>query len=62
MTGLSTEQLLGVPKLDRSTAPEQAKAIVDTLDEWNLKDRTRGMCFDTAAGNTGNGSFILFNF
>lgn len=59
VTGLNTEQLLGVPKIDEGTAIKQATAVVETLDEWNLKDRIRGICFDTAAVNTGNDYFIL---
>lgn len=62
VTGLNTEQLLGVPKIDEGTAIKQATAIVETLDEWNLKDRIKGMCFDTAAVNTGNDNFILIDF
>lgn len=62
VTGLNLEHLLGVLKIDEGTAIKQATAIVETLGEWNLKDRIKGMCFDTAAENTGNDDFILIEF
>lgn len=58
VTGLNTEHLLGAPKLDEGTAIKQATAVVEALDEWNLKDRIRGMCFDTASVNSGNNNFV----
>lgn len=61
VTGLNSEQLLGVSKMEEGTAIKQATAIVETLDEWNLKDRINGMCFDTAAVNTGHNNFILID-
>ena len=30
-----------------------ATSILQTLDEWGLKDRISGLCFDTTASNTG---------
>ena len=28
-------------------------AVVDTVDEWGLRDKIKGLCFDTTASNTG---------
>lgn len=53
VTGLETEQLLGVPKIIRGTGANQAAAVVHLLNEWNISDRVRGICFDTTASNTG---------
>ena len=46
-------KLLAVPKLHDGTAVTTAKAVVDTVDEWGLRDRIKGLCFDTTASNTG---------
>lgn len=35
VSGLNTEQLLGVPKLDSGSGEDQATAIIETLDSWN---------------------------
>lgn len=53
ISGVSTQQLLGVPKLERGTGLNQAIAVKDTINEWNIKDRIKAMCFDTCATNTG---------
>ncbi|KAG5890693.1 hypothetical protein JTB14_011659 [Gonioctena quinquepunctata] len=43
----------GVPKLERGTGLNQATVIKDTINEWNVSDRIKAMCFDTCAANTG---------
>lgn len=53
ITGLNTEQLLGVPKLERGTGEKQTAIIFKTLKEWNLIERIKAMCFDTTSSNTG---------
>lgn len=53
VSGIGTEQLLGVPKLPTGTGANQATAIVNTLYEWNLSERVKAMCFDTTSTNTG---------
>ncbi|XP_036340150.1 uncharacterized protein LOC118749456 [Rhagoletis pomonella] len=47
------EQLLAVPKLESSSGKEQAKAVSNALNDWNLKDKVQIMCCDTTASNTG---------
>lgn len=47
------EQLLGVPKADRSTGEEQALAVYECLEEWGVSHTIKAMCFDTTASNTG---------
>lgn len=61
VTGKGVEQLLGVRKLPSGTGQAQASAVVSCLDEWKLKDKVKGLCFDTMASNTGrkNGACIL---
>lgn len=51
ISGVETEQLLGVPKMESGTGANQAEAIVETLDDWNLADRVKGMCLNTTASN-----------
>ncbi|XP_050714934.1 uncharacterized protein LOC126997731 [Eriocheir sinensis] len=46
-------KLLAVPKLHAGTAVVMATSILQTLDEWGLKDRISGLCFDTTVSNTG---------
>lgn len=45
-------KLLAVPKLHFGTVVVMAMSILQTLDEWGLKDRVSGPCFDTTASNT----------
>lgn len=56
LSGVNTQQLLGVPKLSRGTGLQQALAIYETINEWNVSDRIKAMCFDTCAANTGKKS------
>lgn len=53
LTSCGGEQLLGVPELKSGTANDQAVAILETLEQWGLSSYVKGMCFDTAAVNTG---------
>lgn len=47
------EKLLAVPEIIKGTGKEQADACLTVLDEWQLKDQVRGLCFDTKSSNTG---------
>lgn len=58
VSGVGTEQLLGVPKLDNATGFNQSEVIFEVLNEWNIVDRVKAMCFDTPSVNTGK----LFNY
>lgn len=53
VSGLASEQLLGVPKAIDGRVANHATCILDTLAEWGLEDRIRGLCFDTTPTNTG---------
>ena len=50
------EQLLGVPKLASGTGQAQAGAVIECLDDWNLRSKIKGLCFDTTSSNTGRHS------
>ena len=54
-------KLLGTTVLDSGTGLNQARAIKDMLEEWNIKEQCVAMCFDTTASNTGRfaGACIL---
>ena len=54
-------KLLGTTVLDNGSGLNQARAIKNMLEEWNIKERCVAMCFDTTASNTGRfaGVFIL---
>lgn len=53
VSGLDTEQLLGVPKFDKGSAANEAQGIAESVREWNLADRINALCFDTTPVNTG---------
>ncbi|XP_067621941.1 uncharacterized protein [Eurosta solidaginis] len=55
------EQILAVPKLESSSGKNQANAVLNTLNDWNLNDKVQIMCCDTTASNTGrlNGACVL---
>jgi hypothetical protein len=53
LSGFNTDQLLGVPKLPSATGEAVSNAVVKTLQEWGVQHRTKSMCFDTTASNTG---------
>lgn len=54
VSGQSVVKLLSVPKLHNGTAAAMFQAITQTIDEWNLRNRIKGLCFDTTASNTGS--------
>lgn len=53
VTGLDTEQLLGVPKLKSGTGENCAKALISAINDWGVSDRIKALCFDTTSCNTG---------
>ena len=61
MSNGSDFKLLGTTGLRRGIGLQQAEAIKELLDEWNLTDSCVAMCFDTTATNTGrlSGACIL---
>lgn len=61
ISGLNTSHVLGAPKVDSGTGLKQAEAVIKTIDEWQLRDHVKGMCFDTTTVNTGNTLFICLS-
>lgn len=53
VSGEGIMKLLRVPKLTRGTGEEQANAVFQLLDEWNIVNRVHFMYFDTTASNIG---------
>ena len=53
VTGNGVLQLLKVAKLPNGTGLQQAKAVVEALDDWDLKQKVVAMSFDTTSSNTG---------
>src|SRR6218665_847930 len=53
VSGQNVVKLLSVPKLCNGTAVKMSEAVIDCMDEWGLRDRIKGMCFDTTASNAG---------
>lgn len=56
VTGHGVAQLLKVSKMPDGTGAQQSSAVVQALEEWSLKHRVVGMCFDTTSSNTGRHS------
>lgn len=46
-------KLLSVPPVADATGLQQSQATLKALDEWDIRDRVRGLCFDTTSSNTG---------
>jgi len=53
VTGGGLSKLLGVPKLSSGTGQAMAKAVMDCLEDWGVKERIQAMSFDTTSSNTG---------
>jgi hypothetical protein len=60
VSGQNVIKLLSVPKLHDGTAVTMAHAVVENMDEWGLRNRIQGLCFDTTSSNTGvNGGVCI---
>ena len=57
----SNSKLLGTTNLNRGTGLQQAQAIKNMLDVWEITELCVAMCFDTTAANTGkfSGACVL---
>lgn len=53
VSGSNFEQLLNIPKIESGTGEQQTVSIIDSLDDWGIVDKIKGLCFDTTASNTG---------
>ena len=51
---------MDIPELKETTGHNQAVAVLEALEEWNLLTVVKGMYFDTTVTNTGNSNQILF--
>ena len=54
--------LLGVPPLESSTGEKQFTAINDLVNEYEVKDKVVGLCFDTTSSNTGLDKGACYRF
>jgi hypothetical protein len=53
VSGDGNEKLLGVPKVASGTGENEANAVYDLLQKWQLSDAVQAMCFDITSVNTG---------
>lgn len=53
VSGQNVVKLLSVPKLHDGTAVTMSRAVIESMDEWKLRSRIKGLCFDTTASNPG---------
>lgn len=58
VSGHDVIKLLCVPKLRDGTAATMAQAVTQGIDDWGLRDRIKGLCFDTTASNAGTKSGV----
>jgi hypothetical protein len=56
VSGGGISKLLGVPQLASGTGQATAKAVMECLEDWGVKDRIQAMSFDTTSSNTGHKS------
>jgi hypothetical protein len=54
VSGKEVSKLLTVAKLSSGAGESQASAVYEALNDWNIADMVRAMCFDTTASNTGH--------
>lgn len=54
VSGGGKSKLLGIPKLTSGTGQQMAAAVVECIEDWNITEHVKAMCFDTTASNTGN--------
>ena len=46
ISGIGIKKIHGVPKLPNGTGKPMVKAVVDSLDEWNIKEYIQARSFD----------------
>lgn len=51
--GLEIIKLLEVPISSSGCGTDEANTVFDVLQEWELNNQIKGMCFDTTASNSG---------
>ena len=53
VSGQDVVKLLAVSKLLDRIGASMAQGITQTIDDWGLQDRIKGLFFDTTSSNTG---------
>ena len=53
VTGQHGDKLLDIHEIKGATGGGQASAVLKSLENWNIKNYVKGMCFDTTPSNTG---------
>lgn len=51
VSGPNAVRLITVPKFCNGTAVKMSETMIDSVDDWRLRDRIKGMCFDTFCSN-----------
>ena len=51
-SGFGVDKVLTVLQLENGTGSNQADAVVDVLQEWNITDRVVAKSFNTTMSNT----------
>jgi hypothetical protein len=46
-------KIIGIPSVADSTGISQKNAVIEMLDDWQLKQDVAALVFDTTASNTG---------
>ena len=54
VSGAGVEQLPGVPRIAVGTGETQKTAVWPCLNDWNLRSKTKCLCFDITSTNTGH--------
>ncbi len=53
VSGIDTEKILGIPKLNSGTGALISNAVFELVIDWGLSDNIVALSFDTTASNTG---------
>ena len=53
ITGHGINQLLCVPKIASGTGENMATAVYNAIQDWNVSENIKPLCFNTTSSNTG---------
>ena len=64
VTGETTAQLLGCPKVPNGTAEAIKVVVMEEVEEWDILEKIKALSFDTTTVNSGNGyrNHITYQF